>query len=702
MSRIARVLLCLIVFLPHQGFGEEARKEDEKALLQVYGDEEMLSLATGSKQPIWKAPSVATVITADQIKAIGATDLDEILETVPGIHVARSPITYAPIYTIRGIYSAYNSQVLFLLNGIPITNLYAGNRNQVWGGMPVQSIARIEVIRGPGSAIYGADAFAGVINIVTKTKDDIHGTELGTRAGSFDTYSGWALHGQTWGGVDVAAMVDVQNTNGQKQTITADAQTYFDSIYGTHASLAPGPVNLQNQALDARLDLSKDSWRFRGGLQHRAGIGDGAGVAQALDPSGRFGSDRWNADLTYHNPEFSDHWDVTAQLSYFNTSQVVERNVLLYPPGAFNGTFPDGVIGNPELFERHARANLSGFYSGFDNHTVRIGTGINYMSVYDVQETKNYYFKPGVTTPVPLNTGLTNVSNDRETVFLSPGSREDYFVFLQDEWKFAKDWELTTGLRNDYFSDFGNTINPRLALIWETRHNLTTKLMYGRAFRAPSWAEMCGAANPVGIGNPSLKPETINTLELAFDYHPFDKVRVGLNLFNYWWDQIIQFVPTAGCTGMSCAANTGQQTGRGLELELDWKVLSTLHLLGSYSYQNSIDKATNSTSGYAPRDKVYLRADWEFLPDWHATPQFDWVIDRPRIASDPRPPVPNYFWADFTLRRKHLLNHWEVAFSVRNLFNADAREPSPAGEPGIPNDLPLAPRYFYGEIRFSF
>jgi len=131
------------------------------------------------------------VITAEEIAAIGAADLDEVLETVPGMHVARSPLGYNPVYTIRGISTQYNPQVLMLVNGIPITGVTFGDRSIVWGGMPVENIARIEVIRGPGSALYGADAFSGVINIITKTSADLDGTQLGLRIGSFNSRDAW-------------------------------------------------------------------------------------------------------------------------------------------------------------------------------------------------------------------------------------------------------------------------------------------------------------------------------------------------------------------------------------------------------------------------------------------------------------------------------------------------------------------------------
>ena len=102
--------------------------------------------------------------------------------------------------------------------------------------------------------------------------------------------------------------------------------------------------------------------------------------------------------------------------------------------------------------------------------------------------------------------------------------------------------------------------------------------------------------------------------------------------------------------------------------------------------------------------QIYLRTLWEFLPDWQLMPQAKWVIGRDRSAGDRRPAVGDYTWVDLTLRRSHILDHLEVAFSVRNLFNVDAREPSQAGVPAaaILHDLPLAGRSFFGEIRFDY
>lgn len=681
-------VLCVVASVGH---GQSTDEEQELAL--SYGDKSIVTIATGTRQPLSRAPAVATVITAEDIRAIGATDLDQVLETVPGVHVAVSSIGYNPIYVIRGIYTNVNAQVLLLINGIPINNVFAGDRSQVWGGMPVQDISRIEVIRGPGSALYGADAFAGVINIITKTASDINGTEFGLRGGSFDTQQGWILHGGHLGPFDAAFSLEIGTTEGQRRTVAADAQTGLDALFGTHASLAPEPVNTQRDNIDARFDLAYGSWRFRAGYQGRRNIGTGVGTAQALDPVGHGDSDRINADLTYSDPNFSQDWDVSAQLGYFDVS--TRADLVLFPPGAIGGAFPDGVIGNPDVYERHARLGLNAFYTGIAKHKIRLGTGYNFDDLYKVRETKNFFQNPaGI--PIPLGS-VVDVS--ATAPFVRPTDRNVLYAFAQDEWSFKPDWALTAGLRYDHYSDVGQTVNPRLALVWDTAYDLTTKLLYGRAFRAPSFQELYNINNPVALGNPDLKPETIETLELAFAYQPTSKVSTGLNLFRYEIRDFLRFTQDSTSATSFTAHNAGTQKGYGLELEAAWEVASNLRLSGNYAFQRSTDDTTGQDAGNAPHHQIYARVDWRFLPHWTWNTQAKWITERKRVAGDPRPDLPGYTTVDMTLRREKLGNSkWDMAMSVRNLFDADAREPSPS--PGlIPNDLPLAGRSFYVELR---
>jgi outer membrane receptor for ferrienterochelin and colicins len=678
-TSIKRLFLLLIATLAIAAHAAPQTEEEELAL--AYGDKSFVSIASGSRQPITRAPSVATVITSEDIAAIGAADLDEVLETVPGMHVARSGAAYNPIYIIRGIHTQYNPQVLMLVNSIPITGVFVGNRSQVWGGMPVENIARIEVIRGPGSALYGADAFSGVINIITKTAADLNGTELGLRAGSFNSRDGWVQHGSTWGKFDVAAYLRVGHTDGQRQIIAAD------SLSGTpNPSLAPGPVNLGHNAIDGRFDLSRDKWRLRTGYQQRNNVGTGAGVASALDPQGKNFGERISTDLTYQDVNFAPDLDVTAQASYLHITEKSE--LTLFPAGTNlgSGAFPNGVIGNPAKWERHLRFNLSASYTGLQKHKLRFGTGTQNDDLYRTRESKNF---DASYTPGPL----VDVSDTAP--FLRPHSRRVSYVYAQDEWAFIQDWYLTAGLRRDHYSDFGNTTNPRVALVWETAYNLTSKLLYGRAFRPPSFAELYNINNPVALGNPNLKPETNESVELAFAWQAASTLQANLNLFRYQMKDILRFVqnPDTSYT----AQNAGRQHGQGFEVELVWDAKPNLRLSGNYAQQDSVDEATHQDAGNAPERHVYARADWRFMPNWTWNTQFNYVADRKREPLDTRPAIADYHTVDVTLRNQKRNSDWDFAVKVLNLFNADAREPSPS--PGlIPNDLPLARREWRVEL----
>lgn len=694
MGRWLRVIVTVVIGAPALAMAQS--QFDEEELSRIYGDEEFISIATGRNQPIARAPAVASVLTAEDIRAIGATDIDQILETVPGLHVSYSAPAFNPIYVIRGIHSQFNPRVLLLINGIPATNVFVGNRGQVWGGMPVNNISRIEVVRGPGSALYGADAYSGVINIVTKTASEIEDTTVGARTGSFDYAAAWLLHGGDWSGFETAFSIELYDTDGADGHIQSDAQSGLDALFGTSASLAPGNANSEQTGIETRLDISKDNWRFRVGYQGRRDVGSGAGTAQTLDPSGSNDSDRINADVT-HRALLDDNWELTTQLSYFDTS--AKSDLVLLPPGHANpfGTFPDGVIGNPYVYERHTRLGVSGFYSGFEAHQVLLGAGFNYADMYKVRESKNFSTGPGG-LPIPLGS-VMDVSNDPSLVFIQPQDRDIVYTFAQDEWAFATDWNLTAGMRFDHYSDFGNTINPRLAVIWQTRFNVTSKLLYGRAFRPPSFAELYNINNPVALGNRDLDAETIDTIELSFDVRATNGLRNNLSFFRYSMDDIIRFVPDAAPATTSTAQNTGEQSGYGLEWETVWEYNEQLTLRGNYAFQRSRDRATDSDAGHAPHHQVYVRGDRRLIQSVNLSAQANWVIDRERAAGDTRPQIDDYVTVDTTLRYQWPKSALELAASIRNLFDEDAFEPSPA--PGlIPNDLPLPGRSFFVEASY--
>ncbi|MES2318183.1 MAG: TonB-dependent receptor [Pseudomonadota bacterium] len=684
--------LSLALILVLQAHGAAAQVSDEDELAQVYGDKSNVSIATGSQQSLRRAPAVASVITAQDIAAMGATDLDQVLESIAGIHVGRSPNQYSPLYLVRGIYSAYMPQVLVLQNGIPITTSFVNNKGNVWAGYPVEHIARIEVIRGPGSALYGSDAFAGVINIITKGAADTRGTEVSARVGSFGARDAWVQHGGKMGPVSVAAFLRAGTTDGFRSTVRADAQTRNDTIFGTQVSLAPGSVNAGYDALDANLELNYDKWRFRTGFKGRDDVGTGAGIANALDPVGRSKSNRFTTDLSWTDTNIATDWSAGALLSTLYYTQQTPVDYQLFPPGMRfpTGTFPNGMLGGPDFWERQLRISAYASYSGFRGHNTRFGIGHDDMNMYRTRETRNFnYTASGVPIPLPATVDFSDTNP-----FMFPHRRMVDYFYAQDEWTFAKDWTLTAGVRHDQYSDFGGTTNPRLALVWDASYDLTVKMLYGRAFRAPSFAESYGITNPVALGNADLKPETNKTLETAFSWQARSDTQLNLTVYRYEMSNIIRTVPNPIANTGNTYRNTGDQSGHGLEFESVVNLNKDLRLMANYSWQRSTDKASGKDAGYAPRHHIYARADWQFARDFLLGAQVNRVAQRLRAPGDMRAPIPDYTTLDLSLRSERVRGNWEFTATVRNLFNADVREPSPAPGLQLPYDLPMASRAF--------
>lgn len=670
-----------------------------------------ISIATGNSTPLDRAPATATVISAGEIQAMGARTLNDVLETVPGLHVSLSSLSRLDsIYSIRGIHTGFNPQVLLLMNGVPVQYNAQGGRPTLFR-LPVTSIERVEVIRGPGSAVYGADAYAGVINVITKDVGAIDATRIGGSLGSFNSRDLWLQTAGNWNDIGIALNVSYQESDGDDQRrVNSDLQSALDAGLGTNASLAPGALSTRYQLLDTHLTLTSERVQFNLWNWYSTDAGVGAGAAQALDPVGRDDSELWQGDFTYRLNRDTSVWDNSIRVGYFHYDQ--ESRFVLLPPGTklligsdgnldFQNPvglveFTDGYLGRPGGLAEDSQLDLVSLYKGWDTHRIRLAIGTRYQSIAP-REQKN--FGPGVIdgTESVVDGTLTDVS-DTEHVFLADSSRTINYVSLQDEWQLATDLQFTAGVRHDDYSDFGSTTNPRMALVWAVNDRLTTKLLYASAFRAPSFLEQFSKNNPVSIGNPELEPERIDTAELAFAYSFNAKVTTNLTLFEYRAKDMIEFIPDELATTRT-ADNARDQDGRGFELELNWKPSTQLHFATSYSQQDAKDAYTDATIPDAPGQQLKANVNWEFLPLWFLYGQLNWVGDRQRPVTDLRPKISDYTLMDITLRRKNIMPKLDASLALRNLTDEDAREPS-SGE--IVDDYPLESRSIWLELRYSF
>jgi len=672
----------------------------------------VVTIATGKQQSQIEAPAITSVITAADIEAIGATDLDEILETVPGLHVSNAVTFNNPSYVMRGLYSTDNPEILMLINGIPVKQLYSGNRGNTWGGMPVNTISRIEVIRGSGSAVYGADAFSGVINIITKNQAEINGTEFGGRIGSFDMQDVWALHGGQYYGFDVAAMLEIHNTDGHKAIIEQDLQSQLDKQNATNISQAPGSMNNKRRNIDARIDVAKQRWRLRAAYQGRDEVGVGIGGGGALDTVGAYQNEPYNLDVTYHNPQVTRYWDLMIQ-AYVNENKLKPEPYLqISPPNIVseNGDISEnGFLQKTSKSERSSGLTLGSFYSGFDEHLVRFGTGFIYSDLYKASHFQNFGISPTIKESLPSDGDFVDLSGT-PYAFMNEGDRKNVYWFVQDEWKPFDKWTLTAGLRYDDYSDFGETWNPRLALVWQTTDALSFKALYGEAFRAPSFVELYNTLSSGGKQASTadfveVNPEKMRSYELGLSYKLHQDIRTSMNIYQFKVVDSIEFVSITPF--LQIAQNMGQRKGRGLELEAYWRLAKDLTLLGNYAHQQVLDENEQLLGG-APRDQVYLRSDWQFLKHWSLNTQLNWVGERDRRYYDSRDPLDAYTSIDVTVRRKDWKQAWDFALSIRNLLNEDRREPTSGlinektGFISIPNDIPLAERSIYVEARYRY
>ena len=505
-------------------------------------------------------------------------------------------------------------------------------------------------------------------------------------------------------------MLEVGTTDGPRTKIAADAQTALDQLFASMdenyqpVSLAPAPLELGRDNVDMRIDLAKNLWRFRAGYEGRYNVGAGAGGAGAIDPYVEVKSEHINADVTFHDAHWSKYWALQAQLSLLHTKQEFESLAHIFPEGADftllgGSAFPEGVLGAPGIRERHYRAKVSGFYKGFRDHYVHLGLGWTHSDLYEVSDGRNFLIND-FGLPVSHPQGTVNTGGTAEA-FMPEKRRDAFYLFVQDEWALAPNWDLTTGVRYDRYSDFGSTINPRLAVVWKNSAHLTSKLLYGRAFRAPAFAELYSQNNPVALGNKKLDPETIDTVELAWNYRPNSQWQGRLSLFTYEIEDGVQLVRDPEPLTSSTNQNVGLQRGKGFEIEALWQVNTRLSVSGNYAYQRAINERDDGDAGNYPRQQLYLRGDWRFSKNWQGSLQGNWVADRKRIVGDNRPDIDDYQIFDLTVRRIAKTSPWGMTFSIRNLFDKEAYEPSSTLS-RIPSDLPLPGRSGYVEFEYHF
>ncbi|MFC1844578.1 TonB-dependent receptor plug domain-containing protein [Thermodesulfobacteriota bacterium] len=671
--------------------------ESEYQEVDYFRTDRLLLTATKRNIPIRKAPAIATVITQEEIRYMGARNLRDVLTMVPGIGVSKNEFGIY-MYEVRGIRTPLSEKILVMIDGHSLNkSIITGSAlYRIFQDMPVKDIKQIEVIRGPGSALYGANAFVAVINIITRDAVDISGVELSGSLGNFHTGEINLVGGKIYNnGFQVSGSLDYFMSNGENFLIEEDALhaqglSFFSS--------APGYAFTEIEKTDIFLKASYKDLAFKGHyISHRFDafyIGFSHVLTDdSSDPVTNF----WS-EVTY-SPKLTDRLQTTFK-AYFD---FYEQDTLAeIMPEGFLGIFPDGMFAGPKCKNQTIGGEMQVDYDpSNDNHFV-VGAMYERTRQYDVKQLAN--FNP--LTGAPLPSGQVEDVSD----ILNWNIEEDrnvWALYFQDEWSIKENLTFTAGVRHDHYSEFGGTTNPRFGLVWGFIEKADLKLLYGEAFRAPNFAELYNLPNPVVWGNPNLNPETIKTYEVSTTFRLKRHFTVDLNYFHNDIEDLIVWGPPTIASGTTPVyINAGSAEVDGVEVILSGNYTSDDYWKLTYTYQNPEDG-----NGVSLRDVPKHRATAGInlgLTDYltiHA--DVLWTGTRPRFVDDSRLDMGQHTVLNMTLTADNFFKNLEIQLAVYNILGEDYEDPDSSVNdtqplPYIPNDFPREGRTIWGELRYTF
>ncbi len=540
-----------------------------------------IELATRDPRPIDRAPAMASVAGRQRIEAMGARNLADVLDQLPGISVSRS-VSGDYRLALRGIRSAPG--ILLLLDGHRVNDLYSG---RLLLEFPAEAIERVEVIRGPGSALYGTGAGVGAINVITRQGADLHADaaygrfhEVRLSAGGGWSAESFAIDGQ----------LQFMRTAGHDREVGRDALTGVlgtTQTAGDDVSNTPGPVDDERLQLHAQLraaleNLGRGQLELLGHyfFQQRGAL---VGKFDSLDRGSDLGLHLLQLDLRYQVP-LGDMVELTSRV-YFDDRWVDRSFQVIRPPeNEFGNSYMAGdVILNQGLRESDVYQGLTTgaeVRTALDllkNNRLLLGVQFEYLSLLDYTQRRD---AGGVEcTPCAVSEQgcvlLQGFELPCGEVEAAAAGQDRMLVgfYAQDHWTdLLPGLDLLAGFRLDYFTDFGLTFNPRVAVVYGPIDALRFKLLYAQAYRAPTFRELYDNArfDPIRNyqGNDQLDAVKLNTLEFGADADLGTRwldLRLAANFFVSWIDDSIESVDQG--TGLASWDNVESLFVLGTEVE---------------------------------------------------------------------------------------------------------------------------------------
>ena len=596
-------------------------------------DESVVVSATRVATPAADIGSSVTVVTAAQIEARQNRDLPSALETVPGLFVEQTGGQGGQVSLfLRGTNSNHTKVIV---DGIDIADPSTPSNAADIGKLLTGDIARIEVLRGPQSGLYGSDAIGGVINIVTKAGEGPLKLSAQAEGGSFDTFNQRAQASGSNGGL-----------------------RYVLTIDHVHAGATPvTPLSLLAPGVKRKDD-------FYDGVQVSTKLGYDVTDNFDLGFVGHYGStlgkvtnDAFNFVTFVSSPSAFQTRNAVLQYDSRATAHLVLWDGRLDQTVGFGFTDAFTSSQDPDngyVLSKGQRVKFD--YQGnvglAEGETLVVGA----ESARDVNKTGvSFGFPTGPTTGISTNAGYGEIQSD-----------------------FGNGLFNSASIRYDSNSRFGDKVTYHIAPAWLIADTGTKlKASFGTGFKAPALQQLFG-----GFGaNPLLKAETSTGYDAGVEQSLLGGVLTGGAT---WFHNDIRNLIVNGPAPFFLFGNIGRARTQGVETFLAWKASDTLNLRADYTYTDAIDAGTHLALARRPRNMLSLTGDWQALPDLS--------LDATLLVTGPQADIDRESGARLKLGGHTLLNlaasyrltdTWSVFGRIDNVFDETYQSPQGFLRPGI-------------------
>ncbi len=492
--------------------------------------EPVVVTATKVETPQGELGTSVTVITEDDVRTYNYTGVEDALRSVPGVDVARSG-SLGKTTTIR-IRGAGPEQVVVLVDGMRVSSPTQGLTEL--SELTLDGIDRVEIVRGPQSTLYGADAIGGVVNIITKKgQGPAHGS-VWVEGGSYGTVREQANVQGSYGGFNYNVSGSRYDTKGHFDNDTSD----LTSVNGRVGYDFPwkGELSLTGRYLKLNTDLPIGS----------------VVPSTVFDPNSRSQSETYLYGLTYRQPIF-DWWELRLRWGQWWNNAGFQNP----PPPETTTTISqiDTKRQEAELVTSFRLATWNTLTAGFEN---RAEQGRN---------ASRGTFPGGFRASLETRSG-----------------------FVEDSVRLFDRLFLNGGLRYESNNVFGSELTPRVSAAFVVKETGTrVHGSWGKGFRAPSINDLFFP----GFGNPDLQPEHSESYDVGVDQKLWhDRIRFGSTFFHNQFTNLIQFVFDP-VTFLFMPVNVGRAVTKGVETYVEIEPLDWLLLWANHTYTSTEDLVTH-------------------------------------------------------------------------------------------------------------